>query len=211
MVRPPRSTKAERKNKAALGFRAHSGWAAVVAVGELGPSPVVLDRRRIELVEGGVPKQPFHAAEGLDLARSEKIITRSLDLAMRLADRALRVLLADLRSKGYEVIGCGILAASGRTLPPLPEILASHALIHAAEGELFRNALVDVSGLHSLPVIRMKERELYVSASVQLRLPVEALRRYVSEMGRPLGPPWGQDQKCAALAGWLALAGDGSC
>jgi len=34
----------------------------------------------------------------------------------------------------------------------------------------------------------------------------ETLRRRVNEIGRPIGPPWTQDQKLACLAGWLALA-----
>jgi hypothetical protein len=34
----------------------------------------------------------------------------------------------------------------------------------------------------------------------------ELLRR-LAELGRPLGPPWSQDEKFAALAAWLAICG----
>jgi len=35
--------------------------------------------------------------------------------------------------------------------------------------------------------------------------PKELMRR-VTELGRPLGSPWSQDEKFATLAAWLALA-----
>jgi hypothetical protein len=63
--------------RAALGFRAHSGWAGVVVVA--GPrSPTVIDRRRIELIGPGIPKQPYHAAEKLDLKEAEKLVGRRM-------------------------------------------------------------------------------------------------------------------------------------
>lgn len=39
--------------RAALGLRAHSGWAALVAAGGYGEAPIVMDRRRISLAESG--------------------------------------------------------------------------------------------------------------------------------------------------------------
>src|SRR5882762_6158032 len=41
-----------RRPQAALGLRAHSGWAALIAVGGSAASPEVLDRRRIEMAKG---------------------------------------------------------------------------------------------------------------------------------------------------------------
>jgi len=38
-------------------------------------------------------------------------------------------------------------------------------------------------------------------------MPLGQLERRVADLGKPLGPPWSQDQKCAALAAWLALSG----
>ncbi len=60
----------------ALGFRAHSGWAAVVAVSGSPGRPVVLERRRIETADTAIPgsKQPFHAAERLGVERAEALI-----------------------------------------------------------------------------------------------------------------------------------------
>src|SRR5437879_9404520 len=64
---------------AALGFRAHSGWAALVVVAAPSRSPAVIVRRRIELVDLGIPRQPYHAAQKLDLKEAEEVVRRKLD------------------------------------------------------------------------------------------------------------------------------------
>lgn len=192
--------------RAAIGFRAHSGWAALVVVGGAPRSPAVLDRRRIELIPPGGLKQPFHAAESLELKQAEKLIQRSTDEARQLARRGLRAVLEDLRKKDVTPVGCGLLLSSGRPLTTLAATLASHALIHTAEGELFREALIRASRHHHLPVTGVKERELWTRAAAALPISADALQRRIAEMGRDLGPPWSQDEKFAALVAWLALA-----
>ena len=53
---------------AALGFRAHSGWAALVVVAGDPRAPEVVLRERIEMADPELPgsKQPYHAAEELE-------------------------------------------------------------------------------------------------------------------------------------------------
>ncbi len=193
---------------AALGLRAHSGWAVVVVV--VGPprSPTVIDRRRIELADPEIPgaTQPYHAAQGLDLKEAEEVVRRCADGARLLARRALRAVIDDLGERGHEVVGCGILLGSGRPATTLAATLASHALIHTAEGELFRDALTHASEHCGLPITRVRERELYARGAAELGFPVDQLQRHVTDLGRPIGPPWRQDEKHAALVGWLALA-----
>lgn len=203
-----RNSQAGGKTRAALGFRAHSGWAVLVVVAGPPRSPAVIDRQRIELVDPGIPeaKQPYHAAAGLDLREAEKLVKRCADKAESLARQALREVIDDLRKKGHEAVGCGILLASGRPATTLATTLASHALIHTAEGEHFRNAIAAASKHHDLPVTGVKERELFARGSAELRISAGDLERRVSEIGRLIGPPWAQDQKHAALVGWLALA-----
>jgi hypothetical protein len=196
------------RTHAALGFRAHSGWAALVMIAGPLRSPAVIGRQRIELVDPAIPeaRQPYHAATGLDLREAEKLVKRCADKAESLACQALRGVIDDLRKNGHEVVGCGILLASGRPTATLAATLASHAMIHTAEGEHFRNAIRAASKHHNLPVTGVKERELFARGSAELRIFADDLERRVSEMGRLIGPPWAQDQKHAALVGWLALA-----
>jgi hypothetical protein len=111
-----------------------------------------------------------------------------------------------LHAEGYGLTRCGLVLASGRPLPDLPDILASHALIHTADGELFRAALLHACARCGLLSKAAKERELPDEASRALRLAPGTLSRRVADLGRPLGAPWSQDEKLASLIAWLALA-----
>ena len=197
---PPRST-----TRAALGFRAHSGWAALVAVAGPVAEPTVRLRRRVEL-SLRTPRQPFHAAEGQPFAAAEALIEGATDEATRLAQAAVREAITELRGQGHEPVAAGLLLATGRALPGLRETLASHALIHAAEGAMFRDALRQASLASGLRVVEIRERELDGRAASSLRHTTAALGDRLAQWGKALGPPWTQDQKRAALVAWLALA-----
>jgi hypothetical protein len=192
---------------AAVGFRVHSGWTAVVALALAKGAPAVLARDRVRLVETFTMKfrQPYHTAEKLSHERARAFVSRVRAEARRLAFRAIRGLEADLRDRGYEIAGCGLLCASGRPLPDLAKILASHSLIHSADGELFREALLHTGKRCRLTMLRLKERELLATASRALRVSSADLTRRIADLGRALGPPWSQDEKFAAVAAWLAL------
>lgn len=165
----------------------------------------VLARHRIELIDRASPKQPFHAAKGQQLEQAEAIIHRSIECARRLADTVLRSAIGDLQTRGYAVVASGLLRSAARPLPALEEILASHALIHTAEGELFRDALAHASEQCGVPVISVKEREVFTRASMVLGIGDNELKVLLAELGRQLGPPWREDQKLATLVAWLAL------
>lgn len=197
-------------SRVALGFRAHSGWAAVVALAGPPLTPTVVDRRRIELADAVIDgsKQPYHEAEGKKPEEGERIVARCIDSSRALARRALRALVTELRGRDHDVAGCGLLLASGRALPEdVHRILASHALIHAAEGEMFRDVLVRAAEGLSLSVTGVRERDVLARAAEVTGRPAAELQRRVAELGRVLGPPWRQDEKLATLAAWVALAG----
>jgi len=194
--------------RAALGLRSHSGWAVTVIVGGQLDAPVVIDRRRVEIADPAIggATQPYHAAAHLDLKKAEEFVKRCAASATQLAERALRALIDDVKEKRHEVLGGGILLGSGRAAPTLATTLASHALIHTAEGELFRRALTQASERCGLALTAVPERELWSRSTLDLHMTLDELQRSVAEMGRQIGPPWRQDEKHAALAGWLALA-----
>ena len=171
-------------HRAALGIRSHSGWAVLVAA----TTSRILDRRRIEIADPAVPGsgQPFHAAEGLPFDQAETLIRKCRASSLLLATRAVSACL------DYKVDRAAILFASGRPLPDLAAILRSHAIIHTAEGEFFREILVSACEQCGLPVMRIKERDLTDNP-------------LIAQLGRSLGPPWRQDEKRASLAAWAAL------
>lgn len=193
----------------AIGFRVHSGWAALVAVAGPFQSVTVVHRTHITLADAAIAGsvQPYHAAERLQIRDAERLLERCADSSRRLANEAMRKALDDLRKKGYRAAACGLLLASGRPLPGLAATLASHALIHTAEGEFFREAVAYASQSSELPILRIKERELLDTAGAKFRVSPDELGRRLTEIGRTLGPPWRQDEKYAALVASLALAG----
>ena len=107
-------------------------------------------------------------------------------------------------SKTVALSGCGLLLSSGRPLPKLPQILASHSLIHSADGELFREALLHAADRCGLKALRVREREVLDSAGRAFRVKPADLARRVAKLGRPLGAPWSQDEKLATVVAWLA-------
>ena len=133
-------------------------------------------------------------------------IAQVQEKARRLAYRAIRDLQDSLQAQGYRLTRCGLVLASGRPLPPLAQILASHALIHTADGELFRGAILHAGARCGLGRATVREKELLSEASRVLRLKPNDLTRQIADLGREIGPPWSQDEKFASLAAWMALA-----
>jgi hypothetical protein len=192
--------------QAAVGFRVHSGWSAVVTVCLEKGAPVVLHRKRVHLVDTFTYtfRQPYHTAGKMELAEARKFVSHVRAKARDLAYRAIHGLKAELEALGYQLNRSVLLLASGRPLPELEKILASHALIHTADGELFRESLLHASERCGLAAVCIKERELLEQAANAFRVPRPSLLKRATELGRPFGPPWSQDEKFATLAAWFA-------
>ena len=194
--------------QAAVGFRVHSGWSALVTTSLENGAPTVVSRERVHLVETFSYRfrQPYHTAGRMPLEKAREFVAGSLSEAKRLATCALRATQTSLGKQGYEVAGCALLLASGKTLPGLESILLSHALIHTADGELFRDALRCSSADCGLEITCIKERELLDRGVKTFRTRRDKLLRRLTELGTAIGSPWTQDEKYAALAAWLVLA-----
>jgi hypothetical protein len=191
----------------ALGFRAHSGWTALVAIALEKGSPQVLLRERPHLVKTFTYefRQPYHTAKKRSSAEAQDFVSRVRTEARGLASEAISSVQSGFRHQGYELKRCGLLLASGKPLPDLPQILASHALIHTADGELFREALLHAGKRCGLETFKAKESELLERASCTLHLKADELGRRLVHLGSAVGSPWTQDEKLAALVAWISL------
>lgn len=194
--------------RAAIGVRMHSGWGALVAVSNSAGIVEVIDRRRVAITTPGTPgaNQPYHFAENLELRDAEKFLGNCLAVSKRLALAAVQDVVGELRGRQYLVVGSAVLLASGRPLPPLSKILVSHALIHAAEGEFFREAFSKACEGLDLSVTGLQERNLDECVQTTFGKAATRMQQRVSTLGRSLGPPWTKDQKMAALAALVVLA-----
>lgn len=193
--------------KSAVGFRVHSGWAAMVAVYVEKGAPRVVARERVHLVETFTYRfrQPYHTAEKLPLGEAREFVRGVEKESQELAYRAIRSIQSELHKQDIELTRCALLLASGKALPSFENVLASHALIHTADGELFREALSCGAKRCGLEMVRIKEKELLDRAQQTLRVQPAVLLRRVTELGKPFGSPWSQDEKFATLTGWIAL------
>jgi hypothetical protein len=192
---------------AALGFRVHSGWTSLIALAIENNQPIILARQRPHLVAtfSYTFRQPYHTAEKMHLTEAQTFLDQRRDEARVLAFSALRAAQTEAAQQGYKVNRAALLLASGRPLPELPKILASHSIIHTADGEFFREALLHACARANLRITKIKERELLATATPALRRNPAALTRFLNDLGKPLGSPWTQDEKFATLAAWLAL------
>jgi len=189
---------------AAIGLRIHSGWGALVAVSNGGVLEVV-ERRHIIIADPAISgsKQPYHYAENLELKKAEEYIARCSTVSRQLASRDIREVLSRLHE--YRVQGSAILMGSERPLPSLEKILASHALIHMAEGWFFRMLVRKACEDAGLTVTPLPERELVERAKKTFGEKVNQIKERISSLGKRLGPPWTQDEKLATLAAALIV------
>lgn len=194
--------------RAAIGVRMHSGWGVLVAVFNNAGTVEVVDRRRLAVTAPGTPGaiQPYHFAENLELPEAEKFLGDCFATSRGLALAAVRDVVGELRGRQYDVIGAAILLALGRPLPPLAKILASHALIHAAEGEFFREVFSKACEGLDLSVTGFRERDLDECVQATFGKTAGRMEQQISALGRSIGPPWTSDQKTAALAALVVLA-----
>lgn len=185
----------------AAGFKAHSGWAALVVIGASDDGFLVVDRRRIELVDpddAGWAKQPYHAAAELPAAKARQLVERAISSAHRIAAKEVRAFVKRSHEAGHEIAGCAVLIGSPMPDWTVEQILSVHVRMHKAEGVLFPAALAAAVEGCDLNLVTIPEKELPARADA-------ATVKKLPELGKSAGPPWGKDQKNAALAAMLLL------
>jgi hypothetical protein len=163
--------------RCALGISVHTGWAACVVVGGSLTRPDIAVNEVIEIL-GEAERFCFHRAAAMKRTEAAKWIASVRVKALANARRALAPIAVE------PVSACAIVAKTGEA-GDLDEVLAAHPRIHTAEGCFYRDVLREAC---PVPV------QIIPPASLD-----------VSKVGKLAAPPWGKDQKLAALAGWSIL------
>src|SRR6266496_2296251 len=104
------------------------------------------------------------------------------------------------------VRSCAVVVGAFPAGARLESILASHALAHAAEGRLYQRALLQGAESLGLDAAAVPKRSIWEEGASALGVAPDELRHRIDDLRREIGPPWAEDQKLAALAGWIALA-----
>lgn len=191
---------------AVLGIAEHNGWAEFVVVGPRGSAPLVLDRRRVELVAPGLPRNPYHhQALELPLADAEELVAR----VRRSVAECTRAALSDVQSR-LSVTAVTIQDSPFDRLPDsLAEVLDSWNLTCAADGMMYREALADTAAGLGMELNRYpRKSDPIQQAADALGVGRERVASLLAELGRPLGTPWRKEHRLAAAAALRVLARD---
>jgi len=198
---------APRKRRAALAFKAHTGWASGVLVAEADGGVEILAKQRVTMLEGFEAAAVYHVGHerGLSAQEVQPTIDAALLTSVAKAKEAIAALAASAGGRCALDVAA-VLSGSGRPLPELEVILRSHPLVHAAEGEMYRLALARACESAGLRVLRLPAKGLPARAQSVLRLPQRTALARVDSAGAASGKPWAAEQRECALAAWIALA-----
>ena len=197
MTRRTTST-AGRDGTIGLGWRVHSCSAVVVAVSGPPASPAVLHREHVTLLDDVSLQEPYHVAATSPRDEAPALIASVAEAATTVAEATLRGFVATLGP----VAAVGVVGGD-RRLPELSRILTKHALLHAAERDLYERAVVQGATRAGLPVTTIPATgRLFDAASAALGVTLDAV---LAAVGKTVGPPWKKEHREAAAAALVAL------
>ena len=196
----------DKSPRIAIGLRVKTGRATAVVMTGPASAPRVLSRKSLQLWDPAVPEshQPWHAEFELPAEESALIVPKALEAVERVALSALRELVGEVQTGQGAILGISLVAGSATD----PESIHNpHMRAHAREGQLFPQALAAAARTMRIPAVMMVESEVFASAAAKLGKSPGAIKVAVTEMGRAVGKPWSAEEKCAAAAAWITLAG----
>ena len=185
----------------------HTGWAHVVCVAVRDRAPAVIERRRVALIDRGLPTLPYHHdTTAMREDEANALIARvRRSIAARTSDAFTRVV-TEL-APAYAVVA---LAIREPPFAELPETVAavrkSYRLQCAADGMLYQLAICRTARQLGLDVQICRRGQETSRAADQLGVTLSEIEEFVSRTGRPAGPPWTQEHRRAYAAGIAALA-----
>ena len=188
---------------AVIGAAVHYSRAELVTLALKDAAPVFLDRRRVVLIDEGLPSAPYHhEALELDIGAAVELVNRVRRSVAQRAGAAISTLQA---TSGARVL---ILPASPYDGLPgsLEEVLASRRLTLAADGMLYREFLAEAAAELGLEVRRYPRRaDPAVLAAEAMGVGVAEVTALIARFGREAGTPWRKDHKMAAAAALSVL------
>src|SRR5262245_1256824 len=190
---------------ATVGVAEHGNSAVLVTVA---PGGELLDRRRIELTDPGLPTHPHHhegswavgrylntpGARPLALADAVALVERVRASAERRTREGIESLAA--------AVALPIADIAIRACPPLPPTtearIADHRAQTVADSVMYREVLAAAATARGWRVY-WYDRDL-VMTEAAAALGRQDIASLVSAMGKTLGPPWQARHKLAAAA-----------
>lgn len=183
-----------------LGIAHHLGWAvAVTATAD----HQVVDRRRLELIEPGLPPAPIHHVDGAHPLHAP---------ATPLDDEALAALVADVRASVHRATSAALDALSAALPAPIvsmslrawpadfPDDIAVQRRVpyeSRADAVLYLRVLAELASARGWEVHRYEARDVEQEAARLLGGRADEVLRGPRAA---LGPPWSKDHRMALAA-----------
>lgn len=201
---------ASAQGTAAVGVAEHGNSAVLVTVAADGS---LLDRRRVDLTEPGMPTHPHHhegswavgrylntpGARPMALADAVALVERVRVAAERGAHESLAAV--------ADAIAVPIACIALRVCPALPptiaERIADNRAQTYADTVMYRQALAQAAEARGWTVRWYDAARVFDDAAAALGDPDVAA--FLRAMGRAAGPPWQARQKLAAAAALAAI------
>jgi hypothetical protein len=184
---------------AVVGVSDHGGWVILMTAASDG---ALVDRRRVELVDPGLPTMPHHH-DGQKLA-----IEDAVALVERVRASAERNAKARLEALAVEVGAIDGIAL--RVCPPLPETVAerieNYRAMCVADWVMYRQTLAKAATERGWFVHWYDAKRVFADAARALKR--ENLDDLFDAIKAAVGPPWQKDHKMALAAAIAAAHAD---
>jgi len=173
-----------------IGIEDHYAWANLVSVTTSGSHELLLDRRRVELLDQQLTASPYHHETlRMPLSGAEKLVRDVKTSANTHAKSALSSLIGELAPAKCRGIAIRV--------PPLSELPATVAEVHAntwirnrADGMIYHHALTQAAAELNLRVSYFEKDDILELAAQARGKTVRDLERQLRGFGTALGPPW---------------------
>jgi hypothetical protein len=188
-----------------VGVADHSGWAFFVSVAAVNGVPTVIDRRRVRLIDNGVPSQPYEhdtrALNGTEAERLLRDVKRSITACTALAfDR----LSADLSP--YRVTAIAIRQPPLARLPATAEeVHSSYHTLCRADGMLYHAAICAAARQRDWPLAFHRRGDELTMAAEALRTSPDVVERFMDDLKPTLKAPWTSEHRRAFAAAIASL------
>jgi hypothetical protein len=184
-----------------VGVADHNGWAILVSAAAVNGEPTVVDRRRVRLIEKGVPNQPYHHETlALSDAEAEQLLRKVKRSIAACTAVALEGLSADLWPR-YRVSAITIRE------PPLPRLPATVGEVHAsyhtlcrADGMLYHSAICAAARQRNWTLEFHRRGEEVTRAAEAMQASTDDVERFLQDLRQTLKPPWTAEHRNAFAA-----------
>jgi hypothetical protein len=189
----------------AIGIEDHYGYAQLVSVASSGRDLMLVDKRRVALIDPHLPASPYHHDTlKMQPREAEQLVRDVRACADERAFVALESLLGELAPATCRAVAIRV--------PPLPELPASVAQAHAnpwimnrADGMIPHQALTSAATRLKLRVFHFDRSKILEQAAHARGETPAALEARLRALGKGLEPPWRKGQMLACAGALVAL------